>query len=143
MRRMLLALALLPALFAFSFSAAALADDAAVKAAQITIDSQLKAFVADDNESAYSYAAPNVKRIFPTLESFMGMVTGGYKPVQKPLSYTFGKAQQTGPNTIAQQVFLVGPDGKDYEALYTLELQPDGMYRITGVSLRASKSLST
>ena len=27
--------------------------------------------------------------------------------------------------------------------LYTLELQPDGMYRITGVSLRASNSLST
>ena len=45
--------------------------------------------------------------------------------------------------TIAQQVFIVGPDGKDYEALYTLELQPDGVYRITGVSLRASKSLST
>jgi hypothetical protein len=142
MRRMLLALALLPALFAFSFSAA-LAGDAEVKAAQTTIDSQLKAFIADDNAAAYSYAAPNVKQIFPTLDSFMSMVTGGYKPVQKPLSYNFGKAEQMGAGKIAQQVFLVGPDGKDYEALYTLELQPDGMYRITGVSLRASKSLST
>ena len=47
------------------------------------------------------------------------------------------------PTTIAQQVLIVGPDGKDYEALYTLELQPDGMYRITGVSLRASNTLST
>jgi Domain of unknown function (DUF4864) len=143
MRRMLLALALLPALFSFSLSAGAIAGDAEVQAAQTTIDSQLKAFIADDNEAAYSYAAPNVKQIFPTLDSFMSMVTGGYKPVQKPLSYTFGKAQQTGPTTIAQQVFLVGPDGKDYEALYTLELQPDGMYRITGVSLKASNSLST
>ena len=68
MRRMLLALALLPALFAFSFSAA-LAGDAEVKAAQATIDSQLKAFIADDNAAAYSYAAPNVKQIFPTLDS--------------------------------------------------------------------------
>ena len=143
MRRMLLALALLPVLLAFAFSAAAFADDAGLQAAQTTIDSQLKAFIADDNATAYSYAAPNVKQIFPTLDSFMSMVTGGYKPVQKPLSYTFGKAQQTGPTTIAQQVFLVGPDGKDYEALYTLELQPDGMYRITSVSLKASKSLST
>jgi hypothetical protein len=40
-------------------------------------------------------------------------------------------------------VLIVGPDGKDYEAIYTLELQPDGTYRITSVSLRASKSLST
>ena len=143
MRRMLLALALLPAFFAFSFSTATLAGDADVSAAQTTIDSQLKAFIADDNAGAYSYAAPNVKRTFPTLDSFMSMVTAGYKPVQKPLSYSFGRAEQMSPTTIAQQVYLVGPDGKDYEALYTLELQPDGMYRITGVSLRASKSLST
>ena len=38
---------------------------------------------------------------------------------------------------------IVGPDGRDYEAVYTLELQPDGIYRITGVSLRAANSLST
>ena len=45
--------------------------------------------------------------------------------------------------SIIQQVMIVGPDGKDYEAVYTLELQPDGIYRITGVSLRAANSLST
>ena len=84
-----------------------------------------------------------MKQIFPTLDAFMSMVTNGYAPVRKPQSYTFGKSQETSATTIAQQVFIVGPDGKDYEALYTLELQPDGMYRITGVSLRASNSLST
>jgi hypothetical protein len=73
----------------------------------------------------------------------MGMVAGGSKPVQKPQSYTFGKSEWMSGTTIAQQVFLVGPDGKDYEALYTLELQPDGVFRITGVSLRASNTLST
>ncbi|HET9533961.1 MAG TPA: DUF4864 domain-containing protein, partial [Mesorhizobium sp.] len=36
---------------------------------------------------------------------------------------------------------VVGPDGRDYEAIYTLEMQPDGNFRITGVSLRASNSL--
>ena len=139
MRRIMLALALLPALFA----APALAGDAAVKAAQTTIESQLKAFSSGDNDTAYSYAAPNVKQIFPTVDIFMSMVTSGYAPVQKPQRYSFGKSEEMGPNKIAQQVFIVGPDGKDYEALYTLELQPDGMYRITGVSLRASKTLST
>jgi hypothetical protein len=139
MRRIVLALALLPALFA----AAAFAGDADVRAAQTTIDAQLKAFRSGDNDAAYSYAAPNVKQIFPTLDVFMSMVANGYAPVQKPQRYSFGKSEAMGPNKIAQQVFIVGPDGKDYEALYTLELQPDGMYRITGVSLRASKSLST
>ena len=60
----------------------ALAGDAEVQAAQTTIDSQLKAFSADDGNTAYSYAAPNVKQIFPTLDAFMSMVTNGYAPVR-------------------------------------------------------------
>ncbi|TIX66663.1 MAG: DUF4864 domain-containing protein, partial [Mesorhizobium sp.] len=55
----------------------------------------------------------------------------------------FGKVEETGPTSIIQQVMIVGPDGKDYEAVYTLEQQPDGSFQITGCSLRASTSLST
>jgi hypothetical protein len=138
MRRILLALALLPILF----GSTALADDAGIKAAQSSIEAQLRAFAAGDNEAAYGYAAPSIKQIFPTLDRFMQMVESGYQPVEKPQSYSFGKAEWIGSNRIAQQVMLVGPDGKDYEALYTLELQPDGVWRITGVSLRGANSVS-
>ena len=137
MRRMLLALLLLPLL-----AAGTLAGDAEIKAAQGTIDAQIGAFKRGDNAAAYGYAAPGIRRIFPTLETFMGMVTGAYQPVYKPQSYAFGKAEETG-SAIIQQVLIVGPDGKDYEAVYTLERQPDGTYKITGVSLKASKTLST
>ena len=139
MRRALLAMALVAGLLGDPISA----GEAGVQAAQSSIEAQLKAFIADDNVTAYSYAAPNVRKIFPTLDIFMGMVTSGYRPVQKPQSYSFGKSEWTGAGAIAQQVFLVGPDGKDYEALYTLELQPDGVWRITGVSLRAANTVST
>ncbi len=121
----------------------ALAGDAEVSAAQGTIESQLRAFQADDGALAYSFAAPNVKQIFPTLEAFMGMVTSGYMPVRKPQNFSFGKVEERAGDEIWQQVHVVGPDGKDYEALYTLKLQPDGVWRITGVSLRASNALST
>lgn len=131
------------ALAGLLFAVPALAGDAEIKAAQDSISAQLKAFRAGDDATAYGYAAPNVKRIFPTLDTFMGMVTSGYKPVHKPQSFSFGKSEETSPTAIIQQVLIVGPDGKDYEAVYTLELQPDGVWRITGVSLRASKSLST
>ena len=119
------------------------AGDAEIKAAQGTIEAQLKAFQAGDGELAYSYAAPNIKRIFPTVETFMGMVESGYQPVRQPGNFSFGKVEEMGLNSIVQQVMILGPDGKDYEAVYTLELQPDGVYRITGVSLKASNSLST
>jgi len=139
MRRAPLILAVVQLLWA----SAALAGDTEIKAAQTVIDSQLKAFIANDGAAAYSFAAPNVKRIFPTVDTFMSMVTNGYAPVRKPQSYSFGKAEQTGPSSIIQQVLIVGPDGKDYEAVYTLELQPDGSFKITGCSLRGANSIST
>lgn len=131
------------ALFVLALTAAGNAGDAEVKAAQSVIDSQLKAFQADDGALAYSYAAPGIKRVFPTVDAFMGMVTNGYTPVRRPQSYVFGKSEEMGAGRIAQQVFVVGPDGKEYEALYTLERQPDGRFLITGCSLRASNALST
>ena len=144
MRRALFAFAVIPLLFLSSLLVSrAFAGDAEIKAAQAVIDGQLKAFIANDGAAAYSFAAPNVKRIFPTVDAFMSMVTNGYPPVRKPQTYSFGKVQQTGPTSVVQQVLIVGPDGKDYEAVYTLEQQPDGSFQITGCSLRASNSLST
>ena len=64
----------------------ALSGDAEVSSAQSTIDRQLKAFQANDGATAYSYAAPNIKRMFPTVEAFMSLVTRGYAPVRTPIS---------------------------------------------------------
>ncbi len=139
MARMLIAVSVILALA----TAPALSGDIEIQAAQKTIDSQLKAFLGNDPATAYSFAAPNVQRLFPTVEAFMGMVTSGYQPVYQPKSYAFGKVQELSANSIVQEVLIVGPDGKDYQAVYTLELQPDGVFRITGVSLRASNTLST
>lgn len=142
MRR--IAFAVVSLLFASTlFVSAALAGDAEVKAGQAVIDGQLKALIANDGAKAYSFAAPNVKQIFPTVDAFMNMVTNGYPPVRQPQSYSFGKVEQMGPGSIIQQVLIVGPDGKNCEAVYTLQQQPDGTFQITGCSLRASNSLST
>jgi hypothetical protein len=137
MRRFALALA-----FLVSAASSALAGEAEVRAAQQTIESQLKAFQASDGGLAYSYAAPNIKQIFPTAEIFMGMVQQGYAPIYQPQNYSFGTTEEPSPTTIVQQVMITGPDGKDYEASYRLELQPDGVFRITSVSMRAANSLA-
>jgi hypothetical protein len=122
--------------------APAQAGEAEISAAQSTIAGQLQAFLADDGVGAYAFAAPSIKRMFPTVQSFMSMVENGYAPVRRPRNYAFGKSEERG-DTVIQQVLLVGPDGKDYEAVYTVERQPDGTFRITGCSLRASNALST
>lgn len=71
----------------------------------------------------------------------MAMVKQGYRPVWKPRNFAFGRARELGAGSIVQQLLVVGPDGRDYEAIYTLELQPDGSWRITGVSVRGATSL--
>ncbi|MGE0282162.1 MAG: DUF4864 domain-containing protein [Rhizobiaceae bacterium] len=127
----------------FGLTCLSFAGEAEVKAAQSSVDAQLRAFQAGDHKLAYSYAAPNIQRIFPTVEAFMGMVNNGYMPVAKPKSFAFGKVEELAAGAIVQQVLIVGPDGKDYEAVYTLERQMDGSFKITGVSLRAANTVST
>lgn len=110
----------------------ALADDATT--AQSVIRAQEQAFVRDDAAAAYSYAAPAIREIFPAPDTFMFMVQNGYAPVYRHKSFEFGDSKSEG-NRIAQHVHIVDANGEAWEALYTLEQQPDGSYRITGCSL--------
>ena len=65
----------------------------------------------------------------------MRMVRQGYKPVHRPQSFRFGEAALDPLGRQAQRVTLVGPDGRTYEALYSMERQPDGSWRIDGCTL--------
>lgn len=105
---------------------------------QRIISGQIDAFRVDDGPRAYSYAAPSIKRIFPSPDIFMQMVRQGYKPVYRPQSFRFGEAGVDPLGRPAQRVTIVGPDGKTYEALYSMERQPDGSWRIDGCTLLES-----
>ena len=125
------------------FTFPAIADDAALDSAQSTVRAQLEAFQAGDDAGAYSHAAPSIRRIFPSQDAFMRMVREGYPAVHRPQSFDFGAGESDGSGAVVQRVELIGPDGRGYEAVYTLELQPDGRYLITGVHLRASQTIGT
>lgn len=102
---------------------------------QRIIAAQISAFRADDGPTAYSFAAPVVRNIFPTPEIFMSMVKRGYSPVYRPQSFNFTEALIDPMGRPAQKMLVVGPDGKTYEALYSMEKQPDGTWRISGCAL--------
>ncbi|UGY12187.1 DUF4864 domain-containing protein [Bradyrhizobium septentrionale] len=125
------AIALIAALL-FALVSSAAADD--VGAAQDVIRAQEQAFGRDDAASAYSYAAPAIRQIFPQPDIFMSMVQSQYAPVYRHRSFEFGAAQSDG-DRIAQRVHIVDANGEAWEALYTLERQADGSLKITGCSL--------
>jgi hypothetical protein len=115
------------------------ADDVAV--AQSVIRSQVEALGRDDAAAAYSHAAPAIKDIFPQADVFMSMVRQSYAPVYRHKSFEFGEARVSG-GTIAQRAHIIDTDGVPWEALYTLELEPDGSVKITGcVLLKADQGV--
>ena len=130
MRAIVLILALL-----FGLATPAFADDVAT--AQSVIRAQEQAFGRNDSAVAYSHAAPSIQQIFPRPDIFMQMVQQAYPPVYRHKSFEFGEARAAG-GQIAQRVHIVDDNGEAWEALYTLEQQPDGSLKITGCSLLKS-----
>jgi hypothetical protein len=132
--RYILSILLAVVLFAQPAAAQSLSD-ADRNAFQSIITGQIEAFRADDGATAYGYAAPMIRKIFPTPETFMGMVRKGYQPVYRPKSFRFGEAGYSASGRPVQRVMLVGPDGLTYEAIYTFEQQPDGIWQINGCAI--------
>ena len=119
--------------FLIGFAApASAADDVAT--AQSVIRAQEQALGRDDAAAAYSYAAPAIRQLFPQADIFMSMVQNSYAPIYRHKSFEFGEAR-AADGRIAQRVHIIDTDGEAWEALYTLEQQPDGSLKITGCSL--------
>ena len=95
---------------------------------------QLGAFRRDDGAAAFALAAPAIRETFGTPDAFMEMVRTGYQPVYRPQVFEFGVAS-IGPYGPEQRVFVVGPDGRDYVAIYPMERQPDGRWLVNGCLL--------
>jgi Domain of unknown function (DUF4864) len=102
--------------------------------AQGVITSQVEAFGRDDAATAYSYAAPGIQGMFPQPDIFLSMVQRNYAPVYRHKRFEFGEAQ-VADGKIAQRVNIIDADGEAWEALYTLEQQPDGSLKIIGCVL--------
>ncbi len=113
-----------------------LASPAAAQGSAIeqVIRDQMAAFARDDGEAAFAFATPGLRAMFGSAEMFMSMVRQGYQPVYRPRAVTFGElAEQDGQ--MVQEVGVIGPDGVPRIALYTMERQPDGTWRIAGCRL--------
>jgi hypothetical protein len=106
-------------------------------AIQGVIRQQIQAFRRDDPAAAFAFAAPPIQQMFGDAERFMDMVREAYAPVYRPREVTFGELV-TIDGELVQKVELVGPEGEAVLALYTMQRQPDGSWRINGCTLTRS-----
>ena len=98
------------------------------------IEEQLGAFQRDDAQAAFAQASPNIQAMFQTPDRFMSMVRGGYQPVYRPRQVEFRDIIDID-GTPTQKVFIIGPDGAPVMALYPMEQQADGTWKISGCYL--------
>ena len=133
MKRIFLFLAI--SFFAHSAVGLAMADgdSTANETFKSIITEQLQAIARDDGTSAYAEAAPNVQQIFPSPDAFMNMVQSGYPPIYRNKQYNFGDAGVDDAGRPFQKVEILGADGARYAAIYFMEHQPDGSWKISGV----------
>lgn len=101
------------------------------------IEQQITAFLNNDATTAYSFASPEIKSVFPNAERFFEMVKKSYAPVYRPGNYAFGRNQVSPDGTVAyQEVLISAPDGKDWAVYYELKRQRDGQFAINGVRMK-------
>jgi hypothetical protein len=103
-------------------------------AIQQVITRQIEAFRRGDDEAAFVFASPDLRTMFGNAATFMRMVRQGYQPVYHPRSFAFGDfdVDDDGP---VQELAVIGPDGEPRLAIYHMERQPDGSWRISGCEL--------
>ncbi len=125
MRRLLLALSL----------SAGLASGAFAQSDEIeaNISAQIQAFKADDFATAFTFASPNIQRLFGDPENFGVMVRRGYPMVWRPADVRFLELREVAGN-LWQKVMITDGDGRVHLLDYQM-IQQEGRWKINGVQL--------
>ena len=138
MRTILAALAVVLAFYGTACAEVAPGDRAAIRQ---VISAQIDAFKRDDGAAALAFAAPNIQAKFVDGAHFLAMARTGYMAVVRPRSVTFGDLTPEDGGKLQQKVELVGPSGEAALALYDMEHEADGRWRIAGCTLTKSERL--
>jgi|KBSMisStaDraftv2_1062788.scaffolds.fasta_scaffold169466_1 hypothetical protein len=121
--------------------AADMSDHDAV-AIRAVIAEQLDAFARDDAPRAFALATTGIQAQFGTPERFINMVRSAYPVVYRPRDVQFQKPQTIDGETI-QPVRMTDSEGRGWIALYPMQRQADGVWRINGCQLARSSELAT
>ena len=107
---------------------------------QSTIGNQIEAFQADDFETAFDFASPNLQQLFGSSENFRSMVTRGYPMVWKPAEVRYLELAEVG-GSFFQKVLIKDQEGIVHILGYRM-LETDMGWKINGVQLLPKQDVS-
>ena len=97
------------------------------------IQSQIEAFLADDVETAFTFASPNIQGLFGTPERFGMMVRQGYPLVWRPADVQYLELAEIGGQTW-QRVMITDQAGAVHMLGYQMIETGEG-WQINGVRI--------
>ena len=100
---------------------------------QSVIESQIQAFLDENAELAYSFAAPMIKMKFTNPVEFMSMVKNYYEPVYNPKQFYFLDAKYY-EGAIYHQLQVISQKNESFLATYSL-IQDEGRWKISGCAV--------
>jgi hypothetical protein len=106
------------------------------------IGDQLTALKSGDAVKAMTYAAPGIRAQFGTPDNFMRMVRDGYPALLQARRSAFLQGAVI-EDAVVQPLRLILPDETVVVALYQMQKQPDGRWRIAGCAIAPSTVQST
>ena len=101
-----------------------------------TIQGQVDAFLAQDPTTAFTFASPNIQRLFGSPERFGAMVQNGYPMVWAPSKVEFLELRRQG-EFLFQKVLFIDQNGAPHVLEYNM-LQTDQGWLIDGVEYLAA-----
>ncbi|NOD64223.1 MULTISPECIES: DUF4864 domain-containing protein [unclassified Ruegeria] len=125
MRRLLLALSLSAGLVSGAY-----AQSSEIEA---NIAAQIQAFKADDFATAFTFASPNIQRLFQNPDNFGAMVRNGYPMVWRPAYVRFLELREIA-GSLWQKVMITDGDGRVHILDYQM-IPLEGGWKINGVQL--------
>lgn len=111
-------------------------------AIQTAVQRQFDAFDRDDAAAAFAQASSAARDQFGTPERFMAMVKERYQPVYRRRSVIFTGVDRIDGLTI-QSARVTDSEDRVWVALYHMQRDADGQWRILGCQLLETKSIST
>lgn len=111
------------------------------EAIRAVIAQQIEAFQKDDAIAAFAFASPEIQEQFGDPETFMAMVRAGYHSLYRPRSVMFAEIT-TIQDSPAQKVMVMNVEGDLVLAIYQMQQQLDGQWRIHGCFLTSVEEQS-
>jgi ketosteroid isomerase-like protein len=104
------------------------------EAIERAIRDQVAAIARGDGPAAFAFAAPAIQEMFATPENFLRMVHAAYAPLVRPRELRFGDTALVA-GEITQKVLVIDREGRAVLALYLMDRQLDGAWKILGCVL--------